>query len=371
MATKAVLAFQKAPHPVGAQPGAGCSRRTLLQRLAIAVGVLATRGALAAPPETAVYVGVETAATGQSRATFFTASGARAASLPLTFRAHGLAQHRGQLAVFPRRPGNRFALIDLKTLTPTATVTAPPNRHFYGHGAFTRDGAHLLVPENDLETLAGHIAIYDRAGTRRGALPLPGAGPHEIIRAATADRFHIALGGLETHPDYGRTPLNAATFVSQTVTLEWESAALTAADAPLQSEGVSLRHLAEDAAGRLYVGGQTVDGARAAHSNVLFVIENGVSRAIPLGGRLAGYVSSVAAAGETVVVTSKESGRALTLRNGDLIAETALDGASAAGLGAAHRAVSGYTLLSLDGTAVRAADAHEFDNHGLMLTQPR
>ncbi len=137
------------------------------------------------------------------------------------------AESNNLIAVFPRRPGNAFALIDQSTLEIRGTHFASTNRHLFGHGAFSRDGTYLLTAENDLDSLQGVIGVYDVAkGDRVDEIHLPGVGPHEITRGPADDKFIIALGGLETHPDYGRTPFNLGDFRSQILTLNLETRAL-------------------------------------------------------------------------------------------------------------------------------------------------
>ncbi|MEL6679270.1 MAG: DUF1513 domain-containing protein [Pseudomonadota bacterium] len=341
------------------------TRRQVLRHLALGLGITACRGAMAQPAEGATYVGIETSARGASRARFFSANGAALGHTALDFRAHGMAEHGARLVVFPRRPGDRFALIDKVTLEVLGTVVAPAERHFFGHGAFTRDGAHLIVPENDLETLGGALGVYDVTGMPRrvGTVTLPGPGPHEVIRAAGSDVFVVALGGLETHPAYGRTPLNPGTFRSQLVRYDFARGTVEPMGFWGGSEGVSLRHLAEDGAGRLYVGGQVPgDGAGA----VLWVVENGAPTALPEGELMGGYVSSVAADGGRALVTSKVTGQVLELDGAAVTDTRTLPGASAVAVRGETAAVAGFTLLSLDGVEITAPDAREFDNHGLI-----
>ncbi len=343
------------------------TRRAVLRQLALGLGVVACRGAVAQPADGAAYVGIETsAATAQSRAVFFRASGARVAVAPLDFRAHGMAQHGDTLVVFPRRPGNRFAALDLASLEVRAVVTAPADRHFYGHGAFSRDGRHLLVTENGLETLGGGIGVYEATGPMRrlGQVALPGPGPHDVVREPGGARFLIALGGLETHPAYGRTPLNLASFRSQVLSFDVDRGSVEEMGHWPGSEGVSLRHLARDGRGRLYVGGQHVDGAPAGSGDVLWLVEDGQAQPIAAGREMAGYVSSVAASGDRAVVTSKEAGRALTLDGDRTVATVFLDGASAAAMGPGITAVSGYASLDLGDGRAAATPGFEFDNHG-------
>ena len=172
------------------------TRRSFLGKIALGLGVACCRGAFAQPAEKARYVGIETeASNGLSRASFFASNGARMGRVALDFRAHGMADHGRILVVFPRRPGDRFSVIDKESLKIKTIVRAPADRHFFGHGAFTQDGKHLLVTENDLETLSGFIGIYEIADKVRrvGQFELPGSGPHEI--ATPSDKRPVSYCG--------------------------------------------------------------------------------------------------------------------------------------------------------------------------------
>ena len=346
------------------------TRRAVLGRIALGLGVLACRSAPAQPAERAAYVGIETSAdTGLSRARFFTASGAPDGLAALDFRAHGMARHGSRLVVFPRRPGNRFAVVDLDTLEILRSVTAPPDRHFYGHGAFTADGKHLLVTENNLHTLSGAIGVYDAGETfqRSGRIDLSGPGPHEIVRDPGRDLFHIALGGLETHPAYGRTPLNLSSFKSQILSLAFDSGEIEPLGHWPGTEGVSLRHLAIDGSGRIYVGGQLTDLERGTSDRILWSCENGNAVSLDKGHILAGYVSSVACYGEDALVTSKEANMALEVTGGQVVRSLTMDGASAAAIGPDVTSLSGFGTLRLNDANISVSSGHEFDNHGLAI----
>lgn len=346
------------------------TRRQVLGNLALGLGVLACRDGLAQPAERAAYVGIETSArTGLSKTAFFTTDGARLPSIPLEFRAHGMAQHKDALVVFPRRPGNTWAMVDLTTLEIKSVVTAPADRHFYGHGAFTQDGQYLLVSENDLNTLLGSIGVYDVSTKPRriGQIDLPGAGPHEIIRISTKNRFVVALGGLQTHPDYGRMPLNLADFRSQLITLSFERGVPEEMGHWPGSDGISLRHLAQDKLGRLYVGGQVVDPSRAQVDQVLWLVEADSALSIPVAQLLGGYVSSVAAHGRQAMVSSKASDLVVTLDGAIILEKQTIIGASAVGIGPSGRAISGFRELRFRSGTVTVTKDQEFDNHGLIL----
>lgn len=347
------------------------TRRGVLRRIAFGLGVVACGRAIGQPAERAVYAAIETSArTGLSAAAFFAAGGARTGRVALDFRAHGMAEDADRLVVFPRRPGDRFALVDKRTLELRGVVAAPRGRHFFGHGAFSADGAHLLVTENDVERFAGAIGVYETRPTlrRTGQIALPGPGPHEIVRDPGRDIFRVAVGGLQTHPDYGRTPLNLGDFRSQVVTLDFRSGDQRPMGFWAGSEGVSLRHLARDGRGRLFVGGQIADETRAgAGAHVVWHVDGDDVRAVDDRGRLGGYVSSVAAHGSEAVLTSKETGAVLRFDGHDELGESRLAGASGVAVGPALHAVSGFGRLRLNGAEVRARAAHEFDNHAIAL----
>lgn len=347
--------------------------RQIALQLSVGLGVAATKGWAAAPaPQATAYVGIASRPDGTSRALYFSASGAGLGQTPLDFHAHGMARHQQTLVVFARRPGTRFAVVSTDTLRVSAVVQAPQNRHFFGHGAFTQDGAHLVVAENDLEQLQGVLAIYDMTGPprRMGQIPLPGPGPHELIRLPGGNVFAVALGGLQTHPDYGRTPLNLDSFRSQILLYDHDTSRVEALGHWPGSERVSLRHLAQDGRGRLYIGGQAQSGETPDATKppkVLWMVENGIPTALPHGRFLGGYVSSVTARGGRALISSKSSGAVLELDGPDLLSRHTRDGASAVALGPGLRAESGFALLTVNGTRHTPPEGTEFDNHGLAL----
>ncbi|MEO0543277.1 MAG: DUF1513 domain-containing protein [Pseudomonadota bacterium] len=346
------------------------TRRELLKSVALGLGAAVCNAPSAQPAERSTYVGVETSAeTGLSRAVFFAGSGERNGSINLNYRAHGFAQHGNKLVVFPRRPGNKFAIVDLANLEIKNVVTAPAERHFYGHGAFSIDGKHLLVTENDLHNLQGSIGVYDTTGSARrlGQIDLPTPGPHEIVRSVQGDRFFIALGGLQTHPDYGRTPLNLAEFRSQTVVLDFKTSDVERMGFWPGTEGVSLRHLAQDTAGRLYIGGQEISKTRKHASDALWLVDGSRVEAINLGGMLGGYVSSVASHGRVALVSSKKSGIVAKFEEGRLLDKFRCDGASAVAVSSKLLAISGFSVLQLGRLEVSPPARHEFDNHGAII----
>ena len=115
---------------------------------------------------------------------------------------------------FARRPG-RFALVlDLVQGVVVRRLESPPDRHFYGHGVFSRDGRLLYATENDFGGERGVIGVYDaaRGYSRMGELPSHGVGPHEIALLSDGTTLVVANGGIATHPDLPRVNLNLPTM---------------------------------------------------------------------------------------------------------------------------------------------------------------
>ena len=132
--------------------------------------------------------------------------------LPLEGRGHDIALDRasGQAVVFARRPGSFALAFDIQDRREPVLFTTPANRHFYGHGVFSRDGRLLYATEHDNETRAGLIGVYDASGGYRrvGEVPSYGIGPHEVILLADGKTLAVANGGIETHIETGREKLN-------------------------------------------------------------------------------------------------------------------------------------------------------------------
>ena len=136
--------------------------------------------------------------------------------IPLPARGHAAAAHptRPEAVAFARRPGTFAIVIDCLSGTPKATMTAPEGRHFYGHGSFSSDGQWLFTTENDYEAGQGRVGVWDvLAGyVRVEEFASGGVGPHDIKRLPGTETLVIANGGIDTHPDSGRTKLNIATM---------------------------------------------------------------------------------------------------------------------------------------------------------------
>ena len=159
-----------------------------------------------------LFVGCRADAGGKHYVSGFKQRGDAHFSLPLPERGHAMAFHpaRHEMVVFARRPGRFAVVIDDEEGVALHRIDAEPDRHFYGHGAFSPDGRVLFATENDYESGQGVIGLYD-AGERYqrlGEYPSHGIGPHELILMPDGKTLAIANGGIRTHPDHGRAKLN-------------------------------------------------------------------------------------------------------------------------------------------------------------------
>lgn len=127
-------------------------------------------------------------------------------------RAHDIVvspnTHQG--IVIARRPGLFAIVFDVSNGDVVATITPAVGRHFYGHGAYSRDGRILYMTENAFDEGIGVIGVYDTENgyMRIGEFNSGGVGPHEIALLHDGYTLAIANGGIRTHPDTGREKLN-------------------------------------------------------------------------------------------------------------------------------------------------------------------
>ena len=81
--------------------------------------------------------------------------------LPARGHAAAVSPDRTVAVLCARRAGRFAAVVDLQTLTVAHQIDAAPDRHFYGHGAFSSDGRILYLTENAYDHGDGRIGIYD------------------------------------------------------------------------------------------------------------------------------------------------------------------------------------------------------------------
>ena len=135
--------------------------------------------------------------------------------VPLPARGHAGAAHPAQpiVVAFARRPGDFALVIDCSSGHITQRLTPPSGVHFNGHGVFMFDGDLLVTSEQDSETSAGQLGLWDVTSnfTRIGAVPTHGIGPHEILLMPDQITIAVANGGIKTDPNT-RAKLNIKTM---------------------------------------------------------------------------------------------------------------------------------------------------------------
>lgn len=236
--------------------------------------------------------------------------------LPLPARGHAAAAHPTQpIAVaFARRPGTFAIVIDCISGRDIATLAAPKGRHFYGHGTFSLDGSRLYTTENDFEAGTGRIGVWDvtRNYARIADFSSGGIGPHDIKRLPKTDVLVVANGGIDTHPDTGRTKLNIPSMAPNISYILDGSIVENCALTPGMYKN-SIRHLAVAANGKVAFGMQwqgegtppvlVATHVRGAAPNLMTAPPEQLRQ-------MQGYVGSVAFSGnsDAVIVTSPRGG---------------------------------------------------------------
>lgn len=245
------------------------------------------------------------------------ADGAALFRRPLPARGHAAAAHptRPEAVAFARRPGTFGLLIDCRTGQVLTRLEAPPGRHFYGHGVYSGDGNLLLTPENDFEAGQGRIGVWDarRGYARVAEFSSGGVGPHDIRLLPGTDILVVANGGIDTHPDSGRTKLNLPTMSPSLCYLDLSGQMLETVRLDGAMHRNSIRHLSVRSDGLVGFGMQWQGGPdvpplvglhRRGGSLRLLTAADATHR------RLKGYVGSIAFSGDgaQVGVTSPRGG---------------------------------------------------------------
>jgi len=165
----------------------------------------------------------------------------------------------GHIAAFARRPGTFAMVFDRNRRAAPIVIASAPGRHFYGHGAFSPDGRLLYATENDFDAARGVVGIYDAtdAFRRIGEFATHGVGPHEVLLSPDGRTLVVANGGIETHPDYGRTKLNLDRMQPSIVFIEASTGQLIEQHSCEPGwHQLSMRHLDFDRNGDVWFGCQ-------------------------------------------------------------------------------------------------------------------
>ena len=128
----------------------------------------------------------------------FDLDGDTSRTVPMDFFGHGLAQHpkEPRRGVIFEKKGPGCCEVDLVEGRVTRPITTPKERAFYGHGAFSSDGAVLFATENRLETKTGLVCVRDgKTYAEIGEFPTYGKSPHDCHLIDEGRTLAITNGG--------------------------------------------------------------------------------------------------------------------------------------------------------------------------------
>jgi uncharacterized protein len=362
-------------------------RRSLLLGTIAAIGCAPSfGGSRAAAAEAANNVAfVSAAKRGKSAFSvlLLAADGGIVREIPLTARGHDLALHgpSGNAVVFARRPGTFAVAFNINRVTEPQIFTARDDRHFYGHGAFSRDGRLLYVSENDIPGARGVVGIYDvAAGYKKiGEHPSHGLGPHEIMLLGDGRTLAIANGGLDTVPEAGRENLNLGAMEPSLTFVDCQTGELRAKHTlAADLKQLSIRHIAVDASGLVWFGAQW-EGSPSETPQLIG--SAGVSRGLKLitptateAPDLKGYVGSMSSSrdGTIIAASAPKAGRVAYIDAATGTIKAVSDLKDACGIAGEHddtfAASSGFGVLRHEQAGVKVISETTladiaFDNH--------
>lgn len=242
----------------------------------------------------------------------------------LPARGHGIAASgpAERVIIFARRPGNFALCFSASHEFEPFLFNAPIDRHFYGHGAFSPDGNLLYTTENDFEGARGVIGVYNvRDNFRRlGEFYSGGIGPHEVLVSQDGKRLCVANGGIKTHPQFGREKLNLNSMRSNIVIIDSDNGQIIERhELPEHWSRLSMRHMAFDGAGQIWIGGQ-YEGNALDHPPLIGCLAPGeplemIDLPEQHNRSFRNYIGSVAVSGDgsKVGITSPKGGQFLML----------------------------------------------------------
>jgi hypothetical protein len=124
---------------------------------------------------------------------------ARPRLVPLDFFAHGVSPHpaRPTLAMLFEKHGKGCCEVDLVAARVTRPIATAPGREFYGHGAFSADGAVVYCTEVVLsDKKRGVIVVRDgKTYDVVGEFPSYGTSPHDCRLTDGGKTLAITNGG--------------------------------------------------------------------------------------------------------------------------------------------------------------------------------
>ena len=304
-------------------------------------------------------------------------------AIDLPDRGHDVTFDRvsGRSVVFARQPGTFAVVFDHTGRDKPLTIACVTGRHFFGHGVFSVDGALLYATENDFDSAAGVVGVYDARAkfSRIGEFPTYGMGPHELLLLGDGRTLAIANGGIETHPDFGRAELNIATMKPSYVLVDRITGDLVEKhELPPALHQLSIRHMDIDRSGTVWFGCQyrgpgterPLLVGRAARGKDLQLMD--MPQDVLSGFR--NYIGSVAAnpVAGTVAVSSPEGNSLAVIdaASGRIVTAKALvEVCGVAPDGSGFMATTGAGEIVEAGGTTRSELDYVWDNHMLRIEQ--
>lgn len=305
--------------------------------------------------------------------------------MPLPDRGHAAAAHpiRPEAVAFARRPGTFAVVIDCLGQKITAQLNTPRGRHFYGHGAFSADGSLLFTTENDFEAGQGMIGVWDvnNGYQRISEFVSGGVGPHDILRLPDSDILVVANGGIDTHPDTGRTKLNLSVMAPNLTYLNSNGSVVEQVSLAPEMHQNSIRHLTVQKDGLIAFAMQW-QGELGAGYPLLGLHQRGTavrlqSAPLELHAGMLGYGASVAFSGDdqNVAFSSSTGGQVqiFDVASGDYLQSYFSNDVSGLSKSSEGFTVSTGTgeIVSLKGNQPvwRARHNQSWDNHLISIPQ--
>lgn len=158
------------------------------------------------------------------------------------------------VAVMGRRPSEFFWILSVETGNVIYNIKADINRHFYGHACYSLDGSLLYVTENNTNTFAGIIGVYDVASGYKKIreFETKGIGPHELVMHPDGNTLVIANGGIKTEKA-SREELNIDSMQSSLVYINRHDGQILQQVYPEHNQ-MSVRHLSMHEDGTVAIG---------------------------------------------------------------------------------------------------------------------
>ncbi len=339
------------------------------------------------------YAAARRARDGTYSVGIFDANGQDLRAIPLPARGHDLAicPSTSRCVAFARRPGTFAVAFSLRAADQPIAFSTVADRHFYGHGVFSRDGRLLFSTENDFQSGQGVIGVYDASDRFRrvGEFRSYGIGPHDMALMRNGSTLVVANGGMREHPDFGdgRRVLNAGALETSLAYIDAGSGDLLERHDLAKGKPISLRHLDVGHDDTVIIGAQLEKGAEPG-TPVAFTHRRQQPMAacsLPqqLLVHLKGYISSVAVdrSGQIAALTSSRGAVAvlLDLKTQRLLRTVTMQDISGIAPGCGTRdflTTSGHGVIARVSADVPtrttvSRTAWQWDNHAIAFSAPQ